>query len=466
MAFPTDLLCLILDIVADNRATLCQCCLVNWEFNRAASRVLYSHVGLKISASAFSRARHEKFSKALLSSASLPHNAPHVKVLRIEGYPDCLRETLLPSVKAFQNLQTLEILPDDNRDDLLTPILSELGSRSSIINLRVNSSCMDETNAPILVNYGGLVQLGLERPSRTILQLLPDWLRRLTSLKELHLTRDCGSVTPGVLRSFVPFLSNITAFSWGLSYSVTDDDLFGFLSQLPCLESVNLRHYLQFKVSGIESPLKRLRSFTVIHDSSDDDEVVEKLCAWVQRAISESPIENIHFCCDEFPMDPHGPRGFDVLIEHLSRDNLATLRVLDLNGWLISASSISLLFETRVALEELVTALDTEGFSEFKRLGPATKSLHTAVIQVYRDVAEGPLLLPMEEVAQIMQNSDVLRRLSINHQAVEGAWVSRDDSVRFVVREWSDGGEELEISQKTGHAPQSPTMDVILEEEE
>jgi hypothetical protein len=51
-------------------------------------------------------------------------------------------------------------------------------------------------------------------------------------------------VTPGVLRPFIPLLANVTAFSFGLSYSITDDDLFDFLGQLPCLETVQLQHYL------------------------------------------------------------------------------------------------------------------------------------------------------------------------------------------------------------------------------
>jgi hypothetical protein len=100
----------------------------------------------------------------------------------------------------------------------------------------------------------------------------------------------------------------------------------------------------------------------VCHDSSDEDEFVDMLCAWVIRAITASPIECIRFCCDEFPTHSEAPRGFDALVEHLSRSNADTLRVLDLKGWLISAPSVSLLFGTSAALEELVTALDSDGF--------------------------------------------------------------------------------------------------------
>lgn len=55
---------------------------------------------------------------------------------------------------------------------------------------------------------------------------------------------NCGSVTPGVLRSFLPHVSeNLKGFSLGLSYSITDEDIFTFLGQLPNLEHLRLRNY-------------------------------------------------------------------------------------------------------------------------------------------------------------------------------------------------------------------------------
>ncbi|KAJ7352661.1 hypothetical protein DFH08DRAFT_859570 [Mycena albidolilacea] len=476
MQLSNDLLCLILDLFKEeeDRVTLFRCCLVNWEFNRAASRVLYSEVFLNIrpsGASNPSRSGNEKFCNKILSSASLPQNAAYVKVLRVKGYPDSLSETLFPAVKTFSNLQIVEIAPDQSRDDLFTPILEELVNRPSLVELHVNSACTDEINAPLLSKISGLVSLGLEGPNRAILQLLLDWLGRLTSLQELHLTRNCGSITPGVLRSFVPFLANITAFSLGISYSITDDDLFKFLAQLPCLERVQLRHYLQWKVSAPGDPLKRLHSLTVCHDSSDEDEFVDMLCAWIIRAITASPIECIRFCCDEFPTHNEAPRGFDALVEHLSRSNADTLRVLDLKGWLISAPSVSLLFGTCAALEELVTALDSDGFQEFKNLIPTMKRLHTAVVLVICDFADAPFeTVSAEEVVQIMQNSDSLRRLAVNEWRIEGSWVPQQDGVRFVVQHSLDAPSEEEAPEidvpQSQHSPQAPAMDAILEEEE
>ena len=55
---------------------------------------------------------------------------------------------------------------------------------------------------------------------------------------------NCGSVTPGVLRSFLPHLQAITSFALGLSYSLTDDDVFAFCEDLPSLRALELRYYL------------------------------------------------------------------------------------------------------------------------------------------------------------------------------------------------------------------------------
>ncbi|KAJ7682854.1 hypothetical protein B0H17DRAFT_1075127 [Mycena rosella] len=467
--FPNDLLCLLLEGLVDDSPVLSQCALVNWDFNRAASRVLYSRVVLSPAFKPIERGSMDG-STALLSAASLPHNAPYVQVLRIGGYlstrpmsSDPLQEALLTAVKAFESLRIVEILPETYNSELFTALLDEIKDRASLINLRVNSSCTDDARAPILAHIVGLRKLELKSSTRAILQLLPDWLGRLTSLKELHLTSNCGSVTPGVLRSFIPLLQNITAFSFGLSYSITDDDLFSFLGQLPCLETVQLQHYLQFKSPEDGTPMKCLRSLTVLHHPSDDLDNVDRICAWVIRAISGSPIERIQICCHEFDDSTFAPRSFDALIEHLSRTNSGTLRALDLGGWLISDSSVSLLFSTCVALEEFTAALDIAGFNMFTSLLPRMEHLHTAALQVYETFSASA-----EDAARLMQSNRTLRRLSINNLRTEGSWISQGDGVHFFVQEFGgpNTNDEVPVSPRAVAAAQhAPAMDVILEED-
>jgi hypothetical protein len=48
---------------------------------------------------------------------------------------------------------------------------------------------MDEHSAPVLANIDGLRELGLSSPTGAILNLLPEWLNRLSkSLVTLNLT--------------------------------------------------------------------------------------------------------------------------------------------------------------------------------------------------------------------------------------------------------------------------------------
>jgi hypothetical protein len=56
---------------------------------------------------------------------------------------------------------------------------------------------------------------------------------------------NCGSITPGVLRSFLPHVCGaLRELTLGLSYSLTNDDVFSFVAQLPQLEWLQLRYYL------------------------------------------------------------------------------------------------------------------------------------------------------------------------------------------------------------------------------
>lgn len=55
---------------------------------------------------------------------------------------------------------------------------------------------------------------------------------------------NCGSITPGVLRSIVGHIPRVRAFTLGLSYSLTDDSVFSSLADLPALRSLQLRYYM------------------------------------------------------------------------------------------------------------------------------------------------------------------------------------------------------------------------------
>lgn len=100
-----------------------------------------------------------------------------------------ISEKISSGLKHFINLRSVKLVPTTYHEELFVhslPILPELNALNEV---EVNSSCFDEPRAPMLVKLRQLRKLSLINPGRAILQLLPDWLSRLSeSLVELHLS--------------------------------------------------------------------------------------------------------------------------------------------------------------------------------------------------------------------------------------------------------------------------------------
>jgi hypothetical protein len=97
--------------------------------------------------------------------------------------------TLSEALRSYTHITFVTLKPYHNSPDSFTDILRVLKDRQSLLRLNVNELCMDEHSAPVLANIDGLHQLGLSNPTRAILNLLPEWLNRLSkSLVALHLT--------------------------------------------------------------------------------------------------------------------------------------------------------------------------------------------------------------------------------------------------------------------------------------
>ena len=190
------------------------------------------------------------FIKGFLSPRSSPRNTIGTKILH--------------AVQSYHNLNAIHISPTTYPTGIFTDVLNILRTKSSIRHLTVNSACTDDDGSSALVTINGLQHLTLVDPTRAVLNKLPEWLSRLSwSLTELHLKvcqspggtkkltecnvsqDNCGSITPAVLRSFTPHLRRgIRSITLGLSYSLTHDDVFSFLGELPKLTSVQLQYYL------------------------------------------------------------------------------------------------------------------------------------------------------------------------------------------------------------------------------
>ena len=99
-----------------------------------------------------------------------------------------LVKCLIAAIPAWKNLIGVTIVPMHAPEGLFAGSLRLLQELPCLRTLRVNKTCNDTPSAPILSQIVGLGSLTVIDPSRAILDLLPDWLSRLSdTLLELHL---------------------------------------------------------------------------------------------------------------------------------------------------------------------------------------------------------------------------------------------------------------------------------------
>lgn len=92
------------------------------------------------------------------------------------------------AIQMFLNLSRITFTPVAYQDDLFVRPLEALNESTSIRELAVNSACTGEATAPLLVKIEGIHKLTLHGPGRSILNILPEWLGRLSrTLTGLHL---------------------------------------------------------------------------------------------------------------------------------------------------------------------------------------------------------------------------------------------------------------------------------------
>ncbi|KAJ3850443.1 hypothetical protein EV368DRAFT_84532 [Lentinula lateritia] len=312
------------------------CSLANRELSQAAGMVLYRCVRLDIRKKSKSQRtaaesswsnqggalefRHGEADEhdyglpaaphPLLSAlnSTLPINSyTYVQHLHITGYlstlPPGSSSNRLPMLLAdaihlftrgsHAKLQSLRFTPEDCHPQTFVPSLKflseshrEVGSSLCLSELHLNQHAFDDENkTKLLAQVTGLKKITLENPTRVLLQALVSdnrasddssnqgWLYRLQKdMVELHLLNNCGSITPGVLHSLIPYLSNLERLTLGISYSLADKDVFVTLSKLKRLKSIGVRWYLQLNspppsIFIEEWPLPALEIFQVGYSS-------------------------------------------------------------------------------------------------------------------------------------------------------------------------------------------------------
>ncbi|KAG5643186.1 hypothetical protein DXG03_001390 [Asterophora parasitica] len=306
---------------------------------------------------------------SMLASACISRHAPLVVELVITGFISTripplyiFCDTLASAIEKFTNLSKITLCPSTFHETFLAKSLEILPSLTHLRDLTVNSSCMGSETVPLLVQINQLCKLTLHSPGRLILNALPEWLERLSpTLIGLHLKDNCGSITPGVLNSFVPHIrEHLRELTLGLSYSLTDDDVFTALTQIPNLERLQLLYYLQLSPPKTVLRLTRLRSFTFLVDtvpSTRSDALA--LCRWIKRIISNAPLEVLRLVCDD-PSVTTAHVPVDNIVDHLVTKHHTTLRVLDLAETYVGLEATRAILTRCVGLEELCLAARRE----------------------------------------------------------------------------------------------------------
>ncbi|KAK7694427.1 hypothetical protein QCA50_001613 [Cerrena zonata] len=344
--------------------TLFACSLVNRVFNDAASRLLYRKVVLEPEPTNVLRlGRRDQQLNGLFTSARLPHNRQHVLDVRIAGFledrpPPMNRfpQTLSEALREWTNLRSFALTPYRYPQELILTTFETLPQCLSLRDLTVNASCCSEEAVPLLVRICSLENLTIESPGRAILNLMPEWLNRLSStLTGFHLKDNCGSVTPGVLRSFIPFGSRIRTFALGLSYSLTHQDVFDFLPHLPNLQKLDIQYYQQLRKLSTKPPLPNLQSLTIRHTHITETPDAAYLIKFVHHLSRSSPLEELYLIADSYEI--RGPCvSFDGLVKHLIARHAATLRVLYMPTAYLSLAITQELCTRCPQMEELAIA--------------------------------------------------------------------------------------------------------------
>ncbi|KZT25081.1 hypothetical protein NEOLEDRAFT_1148317 [Neolentinus lepideus HHB14362 ss-1] len=297
--------------VVNDYPSILSCALVNRAFNACSKTYLYRHVafiggGGRRRALKFRRIPSRQSNLRIdaerhLRSSLLPENAPYVKHLYVSelAFPQ-----VYEAIQTFPSLRSLSLSPEVS-DDVKT-FLSLLANSPQVTNdtlsvLEVWEACFaepeyglpsaiggihsiaeedeasevqdtvqrDKSSAELLMDIAptSLESLIIHNPKTILLSNLSTWINKLGTLKRISLIDNAGPVTPTMLSSLVSTLSavRIQELALGLSYSLTDTNLFMALNQLQELKELTVTYYLQLNVPAVTPSLAHLRALRIIH---------------------------------------------------------------------------------------------------------------------------------------------------------------------------------------------------------
>ncbi|KIY67380.1 hypothetical protein CYLTODRAFT_397183 [Cylindrobasidium torrendii FP15055 ss-10] len=387
----------IISYLSSYSHSLSQIALVNRAFSRLVPQYLYRHVvwypphtnQLDLKATGLPKI------PSLIHSARLSHNAPHVKSLTIGGYlsakPHHARKIVdyaLGLVRAFVNIRSLTLSvyagPESLSDEVVAEIISS--PPNNLFRITIYDSAGSTRLLQNIECLPTIRALTLKSPSRATLNTLLHVIELLgPRLEELHLEDNCGSITPGVLRDIEPHITDLKAFSFGLSYSITDTFLADFLEKLPNLETLSLQYYYQgptglFPKKG--GRLTRLKSFTAYYGLINEREDAIHLAKWVQRLVRNGPLERLHLVEEDVTEWPLGELAFEGLWRSLLARHATTLRVLEAPGAMVNTNVVRQVFTKFERLDTIEIGINIGGVKILIANGEIPRSLHTVKLWI------------------------------------------------------------------------------------
>ncbi|KAI0790117.1 hypothetical protein BC629DRAFT_1511447 [Irpex lacteus] len=438
----------------------------------AAAKVLYRHVVVSPKGDAenvldLKRMRQRDVLPGQFKSAMLPHNAPFVLSLSVTGHLSTrpappstdftpnFPTSLALAIDSWPNLQSVRFTPETLHEETFSPALSSLSLRN-LRHLHITSRI--SIHSDVLAAVKGLESLAIDNPNRTYREVLPGWVEKLAgTLRGLHLQSDCGSITPGVLTLLKPHVRHLRAFTLGLSYSITNDDLFAFLECMPELEELDVRYYLQNKPPPSVPPtfLTNLKSLTLRYAPGDVDTPtsITQLRSWLSSLLSHSHSHS-HTLESVRILRAKGYSGERCQLGNVLRDLSKNEQLKDVvipRGF-VDVEAVKELSERCGGLEEMWVDTESRVLLQIPEIVASCPHIHTLVFRLTGRFTGGPRNLDalsfvqssMEDVVRTRKGR--LRRVVVNNYAFEGSWVSstgnKDGKLEYVVERREVEGDE------------------------
>ncbi|KZT39766.1 hypothetical protein SISSUDRAFT_1045078 [Sistotremastrum suecicum HHB10207 ss-3] len=360
--FNASLFSILIPYLEDDYKSLATCCLVNVQFHDAFTPVLYRKLSVVVPSNPYDEAG----TRSQLWSCRSPHLAPHVQELVLTGhlaFPQHMeRETstmqlvldVLPLLKGLRSFVCKPQIVSKEIFEVLLDAINVLPLRETF---HVNRVCMETETAAQLIK-DNIRRLTLESPRAANLVQLQSQISKL-HLLELHLTDDCGSASPRLFDILQDGVTELEAFTFGLCYSITNNQIFRFLDHMNHLKRLELHYYVQLGLYA-NTELPALQHLVVHHAFETTVDGSRRICKWIRSIIGHSSIRLLELkLLDPFSLEEHlgleGP-SFDALMTHLALKH-PNLRRLDAEWSYVSQGVLRKVVDRCVHLEWLALSI-------------------------------------------------------------------------------------------------------------